>query len=366
MRTITFVLRAIGVPMLAGCAFFAAAPGAVAQNADAQSKQMIVKPTDSDADAARQAKLVYRKAWSGSRTKAVEKSKLTYRAAGDEHGGLASREEADSNGNAGGNAGNNGHGNFIRFPGDLTYNGGAIVEFTESHDIYMLPKGSCPVATCWGNPERFLSDLGKSEFIHITDQYVGQRASNRYTLGQSASVSFTPSAKPLTDHDMQTVVHAVAAKTGQTGYAHIYHVFIPAGQDECFDSTFQICASNVFCAYHGSVDFQDIGHVLYSVEPYANVDGCQVKPGTPNGILVDSTNSILSHELIETITDPDGDAWWNSNAVGLFGEEIGDECQFVVFVPGHAYSDPVIINVHGRKYALQPEYSNRDHGCTAD
>jgi hypothetical protein len=184
-------------------------------------------------------------------------------------------------------------------------------------------------------------------------------------LGQNFSLSFTPSTTPLIDTDVQTIVHAAAKVSGDTGYGHIYHVFIPPGQDECFDSTFTVCASNIFCAYHSSVDFDDIGHLLYSVEPFADVPGCTVRPDTPNGTLTDSTNNVLSHELTEAITDPDGTAWWNSLDVGLFGEEIGDECSFVTFIPPHFFFDPSIIRVQGHQIALQPEYDNSVHGCSA-
>jgi hypothetical protein len=350
MRTMPGLLRAIAIPMLMGHLTFPAATGALAQDGEEQQKKLVVAPTETDKDAARNATVVYRKAWSGHKLGKVEKSKLVTRNA--EHSPVSANAVA--------------HANPVRFPGDLTNNGGAVVDLAESHDIYMLPNGSCPVSACWGNPERFLSDFGKTEFIHIVDQYVGQTSSNRYTLGHSAHVSFTPSATPLLDVDMQATVHAVASNTGQTGYRHIYHVFLPPGQDVCFDSTFTVCASTVFCAYHASADFKDIGHILYSVEPFAAVDGCSVRPGTPNGMLIDSTNNVLSHELVEVITDPDGDAWWNSTDVGLFGLEIGDECSFVVFINQHAFSDPDIISVRGRKYALQPEYSNRQHVCTAE
>jgi hypothetical protein len=158
----------------------------------------------------------------------------------------------------------------------------------------------------------------------------------------------------------------VTSATNETGYNHIYHVFLPPGQDECFDATFTVCTSNIFCAYHSSVTFKDTGrHVLYSVEPFTDVVGCQVKPGSPNGMLIDSTNDVLSHELIETITDPDGGSWWDSTSGGMFGEEIGDECVFVTFVGGIPYSDPAIISVDGRRYALQPEYDNSARACTA-
>jgi hypothetical protein len=348
MKTVRILARAIGIPTLAGSMFFLAAPGAQAQSADQQQKQITVKPTESDRQAGKQATVVYRKAWTGHRPKEVAASKLTLRAGKDSHSESSSHDGKD---------------NPPRFPGDLVYHGGAVVEFAESHAIYMQPNGNCPIAVCWGNPEGFLRDLGKSEFIHVTDQYVGMESNNRYKVGQRALVPYTPPAVPFTDNDILGIIHAVASVTGETGYGHIYHVFLPPGQDECFDSTFTVCASNVFCAYHSSADFTDIGHILYSVEPYANVEFCQVKPGTPNGFLVDSTNDVVSHELIETITDPDGTGWWNSVGEGMFGQEIADECVF--FFPP-IYSDPAIIKVRGNLYALQPEYNNRQHACTAD
>jgi hypothetical protein len=254
----------------------------------------------------------------------------------------------------------------VRYPGDLTFQGGTVVDSAESHAIYLLPNGKCPISQCWGNPEGFLRDLAESRFIHLVDQYIGLRASERYTLGDRAKISYTPPTVPFTDADVQTFVHAVASAAGENGYGHIFHVFLPPGQDECFDSTFTVCYSpdNVntfaFCAYHGSVDFPDIGHVLYSVEPFQDVPGCRVRPGTPNGQLVDSTNDVLSHELFETITDPDGTGWWNSTGLGMLGQEIGDECVFVI---ASFDSDPFIYKIDDHSYATQPEYSNAVHGC---
>jgi hypothetical protein len=253
----------------------------------------------------------------------------------------------------------------IRYPGDLSYQGGALVDHVQSHALYVNCKSSC-----WGNPEGFLQDLGESNFIHITDQYVGRHDDNRYTVGGHASISFTLPKVPLTDNDMLAVVHAVASQTHQTGYSHIYHVFLPPGTDECFDSTFTVCYSPdnpstfFFCAYHGSADFKDIGHVLYSVEPFQNVGGCNVAPGSPNGQLVDSTNNVLSHELFESITDPDGSAWWNTASNALYGNEIADECSFIIFPPGAVYFDPSVFNIGGKRYAVQPEYNNFGHACT--
>jgi hypothetical protein len=92
--------------------------------------------------------------------------------------------------------------------------------------------------------------------FHITDQYTGNNNNNRYTVGARATIMLPLPPQPLTDLDMLEVVHAVASLTGQTGYNHVYHVFLPPGTDECFDSTFTTCYSpdnlNTFflCAYH--------------------------------------------------------------------------------------------------------------------
>jgi len=66
------------------------------------------------------------------------------------------------------------------------------------------------------------------------------------------------------------------------------------------------------------------------VEPYqvvstASHSTCKQKPPWPNEILAESTFTTLSHEIFETITDPDdvttgsGEAWVNKA-----GNEIGD------------------------------------------
>lgn len=260
----------------------------------------------------------------------------------------------------------------LRFAGDVSYLGGPVVQVAAAHAIFLLPNGHCSViSTCWGNPEGFLRDLEVSEFIHLADQYTGSSANNRYTVGKHAMISYKPGTAPLTDANIQAFVHKVASTMG-VGYQNIYHVFLPPGQDTCLNPS-QCYSPDVpdtffFCGYHASVDFSDIGHVLYTVEPFQNVDGCSVRPGTSNGQLIDSTDNTLSHETFETITDPDGNAWFNLKALALQGAEIADECSFVKinFTTGMAFFDPstFIIGIH--RYGVQPEYTNAEHACASN
>lgn len=323
----------------------------------AAQDELRVKPTDADRAAAQSSTIVYRHA----------------RAANNATGkGLRALEAAQPRAvqpkaAAASSAGNNGP--IFKFPGDVSYLGGNVVDFTTSHAVYMQPNGNCPVAVCWGNPEGFLKDLGRSEFIHITDQYIGLFAPDRYRVGFHAFVSYTPPSVPLNDADIQAVVHAVAAASGETGYGNIYDVFLPPGQDECFDSTDTECYSPdnpntfFFCGYHSSVTFSDIGYVLYTVQPFEDVPGCQVAPGSPNGQMVDSQDSVLNHETFESITDPDGTAWINFNSLPMFENEVADECEFITISGPNAYFDVPVIRLNGHPYGVQSIYANGLHAC---
>ena len=94
----------------------------------------------------------------------------------------------------------------LRFPGDLQYHGGPVVDYAQNHSVFLNPTAACPPNSCFGDPIGFLDDLGRSQFIHVTDQYVDAHASHRYTNGTNYAVpNYTPSAgagKPFTDLDL--------------------------------------------------------------------------------------------------------------------------------------------------------------------
>ena len=247
------------------------------------------------------------------------------------------------------------------YPADVSSpTNGPTVLTAESHPLYV----DCP-DSCWGSPATFLSNLDQSTFIHVVDQYVGSATNNRYTLGKAGSVDYPK--KTLYDADILAIVHA-GGKAFGTGYNHIYHVFLPRGVDACLTGTNQCYspdnpATFFFCAYHASVTFTDIGHTLFTVEPYQDVLGCSVAPGSPNGALVDSTADVLSHELFETISDPDGTAWYQDSSVLFGGAEIGDICQAAVVIGADVYFSYGVVTLHGHSYEVQPEYSNAYHAC---
>ena len=63
------------------------------------------------------------------------------------------------------------------YPADISNPGhGRVLTTTQSNNVYV----NC-AASCWGTPSNFLARLATSNFIHVTDQYVGSTGSNRYT-----------------------------------------------------------------------------------------------------------------------------------------------------------------------------------------
>jgi len=249
----------------------------------------------------------------------------------------------------------------------MSDHGGPVVTQT-THTFYFL---NC-ISSCFsdnGDPFGFLNDFFNSNFVHVADQYMKPsvlKTSGRYTTSSQGFVWTQGNvAHTISDSDVQTfVVNLIKAQFpsgGGGGYQAMYTLFLPAGQDLCFNnSTSCYCPDGncgggtfSFCAYHGSFDATDaIGnpiHVIYQAMPYQNVSGCQTTGG-PNGILKDSTNSVLSHEITETITDPDLNAWFRTSD----GNEIGDICYNIRQNP---------IYLRANDYDIQPEYSNSAQNC---
>ncbi len=228
---------------------------------------------------------------------------------------------------------------------DLAYYGGPYLTSSGSYNLYVNCAG-----TCWGStsPGTTLSRLASSSFVHIIDQYTGSSANGRYPYSGGYQVNYNTSGT-LQDQDIYNIVHSVAVSRG-TGYSKMYHVFLQSGVQQCSASAGGCYAQNGgYCAYHGSVDFGDIGHTLYSVEPYQAISGCS----SPNGKVVDSTLSTLSHEWFEAITDPDvavnNIAWYNN-----YGGEIGDICR-------NSYGN---VSLSGYSYNIQREYTNVHSACS--
>ena len=245
----------------------------------------------------------------------------------------------------------------INSPFDLTFAGGKVLTGGTNWNLYM--NCGAPSLQCWGSgtlsPSDFLKDLNRSRFISLLDQYVTTPAWRSWAfdslVGNDPNIPANNNV--LTDNELFNILYSAVQVTGQSGYRALYHVFLPQGVDVCPSPTAcyspDVPSTFAFCAYHGAVTFTDGTHIVYSVEPYQAVPGCQNPNGLPHGT-VDATASTLSHEFFEAATDPDLDAWFNV----LTGNEVGDLC--FVF----EYNEQIATH----NYQIQSEYSNALHACS--
>ena len=179
----------------------------------------------------------------------------------------------------------------------------------------------------------------------------------------------------LDDGQLQAEVNSVTAARGLPHtLSHIYVLYLPKAVESCFNpgqttdpSTGQACTINheptaAYCAYHNNASSSAVyANMVYPIyaSPVGFTCGTDARfpvIESPNGNPdADTEISPTSHEIIEAITDPDGETGWGD----AIGNEIGDDCAYVFGrtrgAPG-AFFNQVI---NGGHFITQEEFSNK-------
>lgn len=211
----------------------------------------------------------------------------------------------------------------------ILYHGGPVM--SASTNIYIVYYGSF-TATQHDILDMFLQNVGGSPAFNVNTEYYGPAnvfvqnvlnynpATNSYddaySMGTSLSGSF-----------VTTLLHnAVAGGHLPSDVNGIYILTVSPDVK---------LPKNVWCAYHthstAIVTGEDIKYALAADPPASVLRSCSGNLATygdttsPNGDAgMDEVVDSLIHELSETVTDPDINAWYTSN-----GLEVGDLCNFV-------------------------------------
>jgi PKD domain-containing protein len=262
--------------------------------------------------------------------------------------------------------------------GDLAWHGGPVMHSNRTHTIYWEPSGFSTTASYKSAINGYLGDVaadsGRHSNVYASDvQYTdgGGNAAYSSIFAGSIVVNDPYPASGCTDSDPDTSVclsdaqiqaevnQVVAANGLPRGLGDIYFVMTPQGVGGCFGTTASSgCAYSYYCAYHSSFG-SGAGETLYANQPYADVSGCD-SGQQPNGGAADSTVNLISHEHNEAITDPRGDAWYDSSS----GDENGDKCVWDFGTAlGSTGSGQYNQLINGGRYYLQQEWSNASHSC---
>lgn len=263
----------------------------------------------------------------------------------------------------------------------LTYHGGPVVS------------NAAVVSVLWGGAGTYLAQVTGSVspnmdtfFRHVTDSSYLSWLSEYDTTGGGGTnqsigygsfagrIAITPSAvasgTTVEDSAIQTELlsqinngHLPAPTLDAVGLPNtVYALFFPGGTTICDTGS---CSGVQFCAYHSSFTAAvhgQVRNVRYMVLPHPDdniVAGC----GSPTTDTADKVlQSYTSHELVETITDPDVAlattfapplAWYDATS-----GEIADICQGLAAGP--------VTGTDGVSYVVQQEWSNALNKCIID
>lgn len=281
---------------------------------------------------------------------------------------------------------------FAALAGNLTYHGGPVMHTNDTYAIYWMPSGSAqPSANYAPLINQYFGDVAatpgaKNNVYSPGVQYTDSAGAVQVKSTFEASWTDTATAIPddcsgeydgtgvtvsgcVTDADIQNEVENAIAQNGWTPTATSeFFVFTAPNVGSCFDTTSGECAYSYYCAYHSNFLDGQGRNTIYANMPYSDSTAVGA-PGAcdsgdhPNGDWADATINLVSHEHNESITDPNGNAWYDGA-----GNENGDKCvwTFGQTAPGSppagsgaAYNQ--VINNHD--YFLQREWSNASKSC---
>ena len=245
----------------------------------------------------------------------------------------------------------------------LTYYGGPVVSHMKSVDVIYGTGSFAPYIGSY--VAQFTSQyLGSGVMDWLNLYNTPSSGGTGQTIGRgtyAGTYSISPAAGNTGAVIQDTQVQAEL--TAQINAGHLptpdadtsYALFFPHGEQICMGTSCSGVAGG-FCAYHGTLTVNGVT-TTYQVMPDNQV-GSGLEFGCGSGTLQQNETSTLSHELVETITDPDvGFATvlgpplgWYDNANG----EIGDICN-----GGHA----TFVGSDGVTYTSQKQWSNAAAAC---
>jgi hypothetical protein len=165
----------------------------------------------------------------------------------------------------------------------------------------------------------FVSNIGGSGYFLINTSYSagGNTVTGSVMKGSEATDAYSKGSR-LTDANIQTIVNS-AITSGKLPYDANGVYFVLTSSDVSERSGF--CTQ--YCGWH-TAGTPSAGHIRYSFVGNANrcLSSCAAQTTSPNGNAgVDGMISVLAHELEETVSDPDLNAWFDAS-----GAENADKC----------------------------------------
>src|SRR5579863_1734983 len=240
----------------------------------------------------------------------------------------------------------------------INYYGGPVLHGTVN--VYFIWYGN------WGGTtgshamtvlQNLASSIGGSPYFNINTTYsdtTGTSVSNSVTFSGSTTDNYSQGTS-FGDNGVQAIVTA-AITSGRlpSDTNGVYFVLTSADVNE----TSGFCTQ--YCGWHtnGTIAGSDIKFAFIGNSNRCPA-ACAAQSSSPNGDAgVDGMASVISHELEESATDPDLNAWYDSS-----GAENADKCAWTFsptyFAPNGSFAN---MNLNGLDYLIQRNWVNASGG----
>jgi hypothetical protein len=246
----------------------------------------------------------------------------------------------------------------------LDYHGGSVLASVKPIAVMWGPNVNGTVRDTMGS---FYSAAVNNVYMDWLDEYdTPLQAIGRGTGGGTFTITPSITSASITDDQIQAELAAQinAGVLPRPDSNTIYMVSFPSGMGITAGGD---SSCDQFCAYHNNGTVPAECHFrricipsgpcewvktctppapfVYAVLPDLGDSGCVSGCGASTQI--NNQTSAASHELIEAVTDPNLDAWFDSST----GNEIGDIC------------NQMQAKLPGTSYVVQREWSNKLKAC---
>ena len=239
----------------------------------------------------------------------------------------------------------------------INYHGGPVM--TNTVTIYYIWYGNWNGNTGVSTLESFAKNLGGSPYYNINTTYTdggGTPVKNTLIFGGSTVDNYSL-GKSLSDAQIwQAVSNAITSGKFPSDPNAVYFLLTSAD----VDATSGFC--KVYCGWHTYNTLNNVP-IKYSFVGDGGrcASGCtaQSTKSPNNNVGADGMASVIAHELSETVSDPQLNAWWDNAS----GGENGDKCAWTFGVTSSATNGSRYnLTLGGNSYLIQQMWLNSGGG----
>jgi hypothetical protein len=254
----------------------------------------------------------------------------------------------------------------------LSYGGGPVLTSPKVYLVQVLNGGSGPtcdpnfpsVAGAFAGSEPNLSGAVSTIVNSAYSSWWSEYSVPGSAVGPGSyggCVVLNVAAGAVSDGTIQAALKsAVFTSPGFPAYSsqNVYVLLFQPNQVVTYGAMSSV---NGFCAYH-SATYSSGNRINYDVMPYEAANPGCAEVGSSSALAFDNLTAVLSHELAETVTDPNPISGWSDTAHPA-ASEMADLCTFAG--AGHETAYVASPSASGVSYALQYLFSNQANGCIA-